>query len=269
MAVMLSNRVIKKVFYALVALVGLAGIFVLLVLAVLRAQAPSQPAATPVPVSEFKPISLEGVAVIPQVPTAAGEKVVDIAATLRNPNPRAGVGDYTVRFFLYDTDGQLLREVSENTYILPGSLHYLPVINIVLPLGRSLGRVEVQMPVDPVFVRLPDSLDLPRFSVFLQDRSTRTNGNLAIDQQSGLITNNSAFDWQTVELTAVGLDSAGNVIATGKTFIGKLLVSEQREFTIEWPKPGQAISQVIASPRTNIFREENIVEILGDPGSLR
>lgn len=237
--------------------------------ALLARQGEPGPQVTPSTAPEFAAIALEDVAVISQNNPAAGERVVDIVALLRNPNPRAGVATYQINFSLYDTDGQVIKEASESTYVLPGSIQYVAALNIKLPLERRLGRVAVNLPPEVNFIRLPDNLDLPRFALSLRERQTKTVGNQTLEDQPGVITNSSTFDWQRVEVTAVALDTQGSMIGVGKTFIGKLLVGEQREFTVQWPKPPQAIDQVIALPSTNMFREDNVVDIIGDPGRLR
>jgi len=107
------------------------------------------------------------------------------------------------------------------------------------------------------------------FNLFLRDRTSSLIGQTATDIQKGVVTNASTFDWQRVEVVAVAVNDQGEIIAVGQTFVGKLLVGEQREFTVQWPKPTQAISRVIALPSTNIFREDNFVKIIGDPSLLR
>ncbi len=95
------------------------------------------------------------------------------------------------------------------------------------------------------------------------------SGSYPMEQQTGIVTNNSTFDWEKVEVTGVALDSKGAIIGVGRTFVGKLLIGEQREFTLLWPFPDDQTVRVVALASTNIYSDANVVHIIGDPGKLR
>lgn len=262
----------KKTFYAAVFFGGLTLVlFVVFFSSAAIVQVSRRESAEPSPsVAQYAVIELQNVSVIPhQAVSSFVNQTVDIVATLRNPNPRAGIKEYALTFVLYDASGEELARRVESTYVLPGSLQYTIALDVEFSPSARLGRVEVIQPSDPVFMRLPDKVDLPNFSSFLRERTTQESTGTVTDVQKGLVTNTSTLDWQRVEVSAVALDEAGHIIAAGKTFLGRLLVGEQREFVLQWPKPSAAITQIIVLPGTNIFSEENIIEIIGDPGSLR
>ncbi len=266
MYLMSLHRTLKKAYYAAAG----AGFLALAVVIAAYISVPEAPPEVTPTVAEFLPIEVQSTAVIPQAPIGARtERSVDVVTRLRNPNLRAGVGNYRLKFTLLDTSGEQITSVTDSTYVLPGTIQYAAVLDIRFPADRRLGRVEVVPLEDPTFIRLPEVVELPRFNLFLQERSSRLAGEHMIDIQRGIVTNTSTLDWQRVEVTAVALDANNTIIAVGRTFVGKLLVGEQREFSVEWPKSATAISQVIALPSTNIFREDNTVEIIGDPGLLR
>ncbi|MEX0650338.1 MAG: hypothetical protein WD200_05025 [Candidatus Andersenbacteria bacterium] len=261
------QRNAKKAAYVIVPILLLVGLFA--VPATLRQlNSPNTlPQITPTP---YLPIDVEEVSVIPHpvLPTS-DKRTFDIVAKVHNPNPRAGLASYTLRFVLLDTTEKEITTVEKEAYVLPGSVQYVTVLNVSFPRERQLGRVQIDRPTEEVFVRLPETVDLPSFSLFLQERQERQTGGTPVIVQGGIVRNTGTFDWQRVEVRAVALDSSGGVIGVGETFVGRLLVGEQREFALEWPKGTETIQQVIAVPSTNIFKEENVVEIIGDPARLR
>jgi hypothetical protein len=127
----------------------------------------------------------------------------------------------------------------------------------------------VQLPSNPTFTTVPSSIKAPEFNVFLKELSRRTLGTVAIEEQRAVIRNVGTLDWEKVEITAVALSTDNEVIGVGKTFVGALNNTQEREFTLQWPVPALVTSRVIALPSTNIFAEDNLIRIIGDPNRLR
>lgn len=216
---------------------------------------------TPVPTPSHRPIEVEQVSVIKHANS------VDLVAQVRNPNLRAGVARYAITFVLLDPTGQEISQQEVESYLLPGALTYVTTLNV--PLDRNLGRVEYILPDSPVFQPLPESISLPSFNSFARERRITNIGSTRIEEQKGIVTNSSTFDWKRVEVTGVALSTNDQIVGVGKTFVGELKVGEQREFTLQWPAPAEPTERVVILPSTNIFQEENIIEIIGDPSSLR
>lgn len=263
----MSSRVVKKIIYA-VGAVGVIGLLGFIAAGLSGTQAPPTP--LPSPTVSFRPIEVEDVVVLSQAQdSSASFRSYDLVATLKNPNLRAGVDSYNLQFTLYDAAGSVIATPEVSTYLLPGARQYAAAVDVRVPANRRVGRVETTKPQDVQFIELPDSVDLPQFNVFLRERRSKAVGGQTVEEQAGLVTNASTFDWERVEVAGVGLNAAGRIVAVGKTFVGRLEVGEQREFTLQWPQSADPVTQVLALPSTNIFREENIVDVIGDPGTLR
>ena len=226
------------------------------------------PVPTPEPPSAFLPIIQEQAVALPH-PLPGGGIGIDVVVQLRNPNARAGVGNYPVGITIFSPSGEELVSHQEVTYILPGSLQYVIALELVLSPGQSFGSLDITLPENPSFQELPDGAALPTFNTFLRERTVRQIGPQATEVQTGLVRNTSTFNWQQVEVMVVALDSNRAIIAAGKTVLGALSVNEQREFTVQWPQTQTPISQVIALPSTNIFREDNYLRIIGNPETQR
>lgn len=210
----------------------------------------------------YKPI------VIDQVEVLRHGNNADIVARLQNPNPQAGIERYPVTFTVLDSQGTTVVAHTVDAYVIPGGLQYIAALGLRLG-GAEPGTVEVQVPPDPVFTAVSARLALPSFNTFLSERSTVRVGDQTVEQQRGLVTNASSFNFERVEVTAVAVDNLGRAVGVGQTFLGELKVGEQREFTIQWPVPAVPTSRVVVLATTNLFREQNILRQLSDPSRLR
>ena len=65
------------------------------------------------------------------------------------------------------------------------------------------------------------------------------------------------------------MDSAGQVVGVAETFVGELVIGEQREFTLIYPEPTRQTDRVLTLASTNLFLDENILPTVGDPSGLR
>lgn len=264
---MSMHRVVKKTLYA-----GGFGLFVCLILFLiispfLPKKQNTEPVVTPEP---LQAIAVENIVAIPHIdePGPTG-KTVDVVARLRNNNPRAGTGDYPVTFQLKDSSGAVIQSVTQHEYVLPGAIGYVAALDMQVPPGTTYDHAEVVTPKDIQLTSIPNSAPTPQFSVFLQDRTFVASGNFPYEQQTGIVTNSSSFDWHVVDVVAVALDDNGAIVGVGKSTVGKLLVGEQRQFTLQWPRPNAKTNRVIAIATTNMFNDSNFVNIIGDPNALR
>jgi len=205
--------------------------------------------------------------IVESVDTVLHEQAVDAVARIRNPNPRDGIARYTVVFVL---ENELQTEISRipvETYLLPGNVRYVAILNVPRPDG--LRRIRVETPAEPDFTSVPDSELVPSFNSFLRDRTRKVIGSQPVEEQHGIVTNRSRVGYGTVDLIGVAFDSSDRVVGISQTFIGELLVAEPREFTLQWPEPAVATERVIVIPTTNIFNRANIIGPRGDPSRLR
>lgn len=262
----MSTRLNKQIGYGIGFVVVLAGLIWLGRVVFLPAG--PVPTVTPVPTEIFQKITVEEASVIQHAPISAGELGrADIVIRLRNPNPRAGVGSYPVVARLLNSAGGLVSEETIDTYILPGAVSYATRINV--PTSSPVSHLEVKLPEDPKFLTIPASVSLPSFTTLQRERGTREIGKTVYEEQKWIVRNTSQLDWQFVEVVGVAQNVTGKTIGVSQTFVGELKVGEAREVTLQWPATANPPARVIVLPTTNIYREENIVRAIGDPGLLR
>ncbi len=251
------RRLIKRLVYILLGL-GLVALAIALII-IPSLNLFRRPPTAPPPLRES--IVIESVDTIPH------DGTIDIIARVRNPNPSAGVPDYTLTFKLIDAAGQEITTISQPTYLLPGSLKYVAALDVAVT--TPIERVRVEQTADPVFTTVDLESALPSFSSFLRERTLRNIGNERFEIQIGRVTNAGNFGYRRVDVIGIGFDAQDNVVGVGKTFVGELRAGEQREFTLQWPEPITATAKVIVLPDTNIYREDNILPVTGDPARLR
>lgn len=256
---MVTHRVVKQAIYAVS--VGLFALLFLAFLVISAIQISPQRTAMPTPVVAYEPIAVEQVDFVPH------PHAVDAVARLRNPNVQAGVPTLPVKFLFENAKGEVMTEASVTTYILPGSLQYAVALQV--PVTENVARVRAELPATVTYATIKNAVDLPSFGSFVRDRRSRVIAGMPIEEQVGIVTNNSTFDFAHVDITTLALDNQGKLVGVGQTFAGELKVGERREFTVQWPQPTAPTQRIIISPTTNSFRSDNIVKIIGDPSLLR
>jgi hypothetical protein len=260
------RRTRKQISYAIGAVVLVTALAITATLINYTVTTPPQ--VTPTPAPSFAPINLEGVTAITDPGQNGADTTVDLVATLRNPNPGAGVPAMDVTFNLADSSGQTISNQTQTTYLLPGAVQYVMAFNIPLQ-HRSLGQINATFNAQPTFVSVPPSVNLPQFNAFAKDLINKTVGNSVVQEQHGLVKNTSTFDWKEVQVSVVALDSANHIVAIGQTALGALNVGEQREFIVTWPTPSAPIDHLVILPSTNMFQADSVIQIIGNPGLLR
>lgn len=257
---MSMQRIIKRTNYGL----GCGLIVFLLLAALVFRQRPSAelPTVLPSPLTAYKEIIVEKIDVVRH------GLAVDIVARLNNPNTNVGVGDLSVVFIVKDDSGAEIARQKISTFILPGSLQYVAAVNVAV--GDNIGPIDVILPDEFVFNELPQGISVPRLNALLQPRSQVKIGNELLEQQKGTVTNQGTFDFRRVQVITLASQSDGKVLGVGLTYLDDLQVAEQREFTVLWPVVVDGvIDKVQLIVNTNVFRDDNIIPVVGDPALLR
>jgi hypothetical protein len=250
------RRVTKKIIYAAGFFATILAIILLLILPQV-----AELFRRPLPPPPKQSILVESVDVV------LHEQTLDAVARVRNPNPRDGIPGYTVVFVLENEQREEISRIPVATYLLPGSVRYVSLLNVPRPGG--LAQIRVETPAEPAFVTVPNVAIVPTFNSFLREITRKTIGSLPIEEQRGVVTNRSPVGYNNVDLIGVAFAADGRVIGISQTFIGELDVAEPREFTLQWPAPSVPTERVIVIPTTNIFDQANIIDVRGDPSRLR
>lgn len=264
--VAMIQRIQKQITYGIGWLVVAVGVISLI--SFLSTGSSRQQARLATPTPSLTPIILEGTDVIRHEVKEGENKTIDLVTRLRNPNPSAGIAEYEVTYVLQDVDGQEITTRREKTYILPSSAQHVIALNISLG-SKNLANVETKLPQAPTFITLPPTMSRASLGAFPKQRVEQVIGSRVLEEQSGIVKNNSTFEWRTVEVQVLGVSQEDEIVAASKTTIGALKVGEEREFKVVWPKPTTPVTRLVLLPTTNIYLDENIIKTIGDPSLLK
>jgi len=197
------------------------------------------------------------------LPLASGR--YDVVAEIRNPNSLYGLGSFSYSFTFFDTQGSILKKVSDRTYILPAQ-------------KRFIGEVEVEVE------GLPDRVEFTAEEISWEEFSEYEAPSLTITNKSferassgtdfafsrGLVRNASPYDFETVEVFVALKDNRGQIIAINKTDMQTVRAGERRDYVVTWKRPFQGeVVSVDAQAVTNMFKNQNFIKLFFPGGRFQ
>lgn len=191
----------------------------------------------------------------------------DAVAWLYNPNNVAGAKSVGGKFVFRSADGMVVGEYPMKTFLLPGERKF------VIGHGITLGA--------PVSV---SSVEWMTESVSWEDLNQITDLNLSIGNRryqevsdgagfaevSGLLTNNTPYDWDDVYVSIVLLDNKGTLLATHGTSRQTFRAGEKWDFQLPFPErfPG-VVYDVKMQAETNVYDNDNFLKANLPGGSFQ
>ncbi|HWA64274.1 MAG TPA: FxLYD domain-containing protein [Candidatus Paceibacterota bacterium] len=188
------------------------------------------------------------------VKTPAGD--YDFAARIYNPNVEYGIESGVFDIVIINPAGvEALRIARQMFYMLPGQTKYLVAASLKnIPDGASahvdLKSIEWIHTVGTVSSEL--TLGRQHFDVGPTDTSF-----------DAVITNNSDFDFDQIDVAVLLLDAKGNSIAVNTTNAQTIPSHTDRYFRVVWPFAVPTGTQVQAFIDTNVFDNSNFLKYHG------
>jgi len=183
----------------------------------------------------------------------------DLAAKIINPNPNYGLSLFRYTFKIYDGAGALILEQKGKDFILPGESKYL--IEGKLALSAVPAKVEIM--IDKVnkeeWLKLSQDYQAPEIYIhnkLIQPLADNKEG----AQASGIIKNNSNYDFDRILVAVILFDENNKIIGVNKTEARTVLAGEDRYFSALWFSPirGQ-IKTAEMQIDTNLFSNDNFM----------
>lgn len=186
----------------------------------------------------------------------------DLAAKIDNVNPNYGLSHFDYVFKIFNENGQAIAEKKGSSFSLPGQKKYLIETNVALPVRPE--KIELTIAESPKtdWRRLKDNFEEP--NIFVQDKQFKylEDGAQTVGtaQASGIVKNDSNFDFDKITVSVALFDQAKNVIGVNKTEIYTVLAGEQRYFSTLWflPLTGEVKSLDVLA-ETNLFLADNFM----------
>ncbi len=189
----------------------------------------------------------------------------DLVARISNPNPNFGLAKLNYIFKIYNSTGQDIKEQRGNSFILPGQEKYLIEGNI--SVSESIADIEltVEKSSNEDWQKINADYRLPNIYVLNKEFKSLTN-QPGVSQASGVIKNDSAFDFDNIVVSIILFDSSGGIVGVNKTEAHTVLAGEERYFSALWFTPinGQVASLEMQAD-TNLLSDENFIQKYGVP----
>jgi len=183
----------------------------------------------------------------------------DLAAKIVNPNPNYGLSLMRYTFKVFDESGAVLFEQKGKDFILPGESKYLVEGNVALTAVPA----KVMLIIDKVDKEewLNLSQDYQEPEIYVHDKLVQPlPDNKEGAQASGIIKNNSNYDFDRILVAIVLFDENDKIIGVNKTEARTVLAGEDRYFSAFWFSPlGGQIKSVEMKIDTNLFANDNFM----------
>lgn len=195
----------------------------------------------------------------------SGEGKYDVVAWLQNPNDVYGARTLSGTFTLLGVGGKPLGDIRVNSFLLPKEQKY--IVRQGIP---SLEPIEsVVWKTDKTdWVKMNSVTDL-RLSITDRKYEEVSSG-IGFSKVTGLLRNDSSYDWNDVAVTVLLLDSSGNLLATHGTSRQTFRAGEKWDFQLIFPErfPGDVQSMSMQA-ETNVFDNDNFLKAVLPGGAFQ
>ncbi len=201
-------------------------------------------------VLETKDIVIDGSYVIDGV-----DGRIDAVAQITNPNHRFGASRIAYTFVLKAADGTVIGERTGTTFILPAETKYVLEPGITVTNNVSVAQAEFS--ITDVKWKLFEGYQEPRI-VVLNKSYTLASSDTAYSRVSGLVRNESPFDFTSIRINVVLKDKDGIPIAIHRTRMDTFDSGMERDFSLPWPqKFSGEVATVDVEVEANVFDVDN------------
>lgn len=215
-----KRRILKQIFIAVIYLAVFSGLGAGVYFLVRPTPAPPLP-----PAPTIYPIEI-----IWSQSFISGPNLYSVAAKIRNPNTNFGASNFDYIFNLYDTDNNLIKTVSEQSFIWPGESKY--VVNGGINLSKAPVKAVFEIKNSNWFEILNfKGVDLTIGNINYGKGKLGSGKFFMVDFTAS---NNTPFNLEKVYVSAVVLNKEKLPIAVGSTVLENLKSKEHRSFSIPW-----------------------------------
>jgi hypothetical protein len=174
--------------------------------------------------------------------TASTTPRASLVAEIRNSNLDFGAGNFEYVFSVHDQVGGTIASFPGNSFVYPGEIKYLALLNAALPAGSApaYARLVLQSPQWTPAARFPRPL------LSIQAATTEVANDNVITR--GTLVNQDSINFPAVYLTALFYSSRGEIVGVSGTERNNVTAGESREFALFHPLIADA-----ALDRTRVF----------------
>lgn len=186
---------------------------------------------------------------------------LDAIAKIKNPNDHYGISMFDYKFIVLDTNRNIIITKTGRDYVSAGQSKY--IIDIGLET-KSQNPATVDFEITSVDWKENKGISDPK--LVIKEKVFQYSNKKGVEASvTGILVNESNYDFDKVAIKAVLYDAKDNIIGVGKTEIQTVVSKEKRSFEIEWNKLfDTSIARVEAEANTNILNSDNILKIKGN-----
>lgn len=190
----------------------------------------------------------------------------DIYGEVSNPNGALGSNKFDYEFRVKNANGNIIAKRSGTNFILPGDKKYITETNVEtvdVPANVELDINNVQ------WVEINDYYERPGLKV-INKNYTETSSSVDFSEATGLLKNESPFDFNFVKLNIILKDMSGKIVAINSTRINTVNSGENRDFRVTWPnKFSGSVSNMEVQAEVNVFDSETFFKKYFKPAKFQ
>lgn len=177
----------------------------------------------------------------------------DVMAAITNPNDKYGAVKFNYEFQLLDQAGNVLEKRNGTSFILPDESKFIIELNLHSAINPYTAKFEIRDVEWDEFLEY----DEPKLNIYGRSFFEESEKNIT----SGLLKNESYFDFNTIEISIVLRNSAGKPIALGRSEMRTIRAQEERDFKLIWPyKFSENVATVDIKAEADVFNSDNFIK---------
>ncbi len=197
---------------------------------------------------------------------SGGSGRYDILGRFFNPNSAVGASQFNYTFELQDASGQVVATRSGKGYALPQETKDIIELNLEtgsLPVKATLSVSDVD------WEKASGYREKPAVNIYQKRYGPATSG-FGFSKASGLLSNESPYDFRSIDVGVILRDASGKLLALNKTRQNNIKAGESRDFDLIWPLPFPGVvEQVDMEVDADVYHSENFSKQYFPGGSAR
>ncbi len=186
----------------------------------------------------------------------ARENEFDVMAKITNPNSRYGAAKFKYEFTLLDNADNVLQKRAGESYVLPGENKYLLEMN----LQSEVKPTKVDLKIFDYKWQEFVGFEEPKLIVY-DEKFMAYNDTYANSRVTGLLKNESNFDFNSVQINIILRASNGKLLALAQSEMRTVPSGEERDFNIIWPYLfSDEVEKVEIRAEANVFDSLNFMK---------
>ncbi len=202
-------------------------------------------------------IEAQDISIIEKAFVPGGSGRYDALVRVYNPNDMVGASSFVYTIDLKDASGKVLATRTGKSYILPQERKYIMEMGII----SSVAPVSVSVLVSDVrWERFSGYQERPQINIY-NKRYGLASDSINFSRASGLVSNESPFDFQSVIVRVILRDRDGSVLAFNSTELRTMKSHQEREFILPWPEsfPG-TVEKTEMEVDADVYHSDNFTK---------